>query len=371
MKDDITPSLIESVNKSFEANYNSSPQIEKLISKEVKTYKDAYRYAEQVGQARALSYMEISSEVLPDGKMYYNIASRLMEDTLGADQQMIAEYAASAQETANKKSGINLKAQKADLNQDRIDGFVNRLSSEETFDDVAWILNEPVKTFARSVVDDTVKKNAEFQNRAGVKATVVRTSAPKCCEWCSNLAGTYTYPRVAGEVFARHDSCRCILDYEGRRLSAYEKNGKAHSFRDLGEQDRIDARKQKAQDEIKKIESTPFKTREAVGAMARKFYVESEKPLMGADDLYIKQGTYVEGVKVIASGEGIHDVKRLVSEYRLPNGELTKPEDWYKVRGRASITDGNSDFGKREVHWYQAKNIGKVEFKFPSNPKQR
>lgn len=241
MKEDITPSLIESVNKSFEANYNSSPQIEKLLKKETKTYKDAYRYAEQVGQARALSYMDISSEVLPDGKMYYNIASRLMEDTLGADQQMIAEYAASAQETANKKSGINLKAQKADLNQDRIDGFVNRLSSEETFDDVAWILNEPVKTFARSVVDDTVKKNAEFQNRAGVKATVVRTSAPKCCEWCSNLAGTYTYPRVAGEVFARHDNCRCTLDYEGKRLEAYtSRGGKTNTFRDT---DKIQERK--------------------------------------------------------------------------------------------------------------------------------
>ena len=283
MKEDITPSLIESVNKSFEANYNSSPQIEKLLKKETKTYKDAYRYAEQVGQARALSYMDISSEVLPDGKMYYNIASRLMEDTLGADQQMIAEYAASAQETANKKSGINLKAQKADLNQDRIDGFVNRLSSEETFDDVAWILNEPVKTFARSVVDDTVKKNAEFQNRAGVKATVVRTSAPKCCEWCSNLAGTYTYPRVAGEVFARHDSCRCTLDYEGRRLSAYtSKAGRTNTFRDLGEQEKIEKRIQYEQKKTdfyvgKNQKILPERFREWIGTNKMQEYLESVK----------------------------------------------------------------------------------------------
>ena len=241
MKDDIAPSLIEKVNKSFEANYNSSPQIEKLISKDVKTYKDAYRYAEQVGQARALSYMEISSEVLPDGKMYYNIASRLMEDTLGADQKRIAEYAASAQETANKKSKLKLKAQIAELDQDRIEGFVNRLSSEEVFDDVSWILNEPVKTFARSVVDDTVRANAEFQNRAGVTAYIIRTAAFNCCPWCLDLAGEYTYPKVAGEVFARHDNCRCTLDYEGKRLEAYtSRGGKANTFRDT---DKIQERK--------------------------------------------------------------------------------------------------------------------------------
>ena len=251
MKDDIAPSLIEKVNKSFEANYNSSPQIEKLISKEVKTYKDAYRYAEQVGQARALSYMEISSEVLPDGKMYYNIASRLMEDTLGADQKMIAEYAASAQETANKKSGLKLKAQMAELDEDRIEGFVARLSNEEVFDDVSWILNEPVKTFERSVVDDTVKKNAEFQNRAGVEATVIRIAAYGCCPWCLDLAGEYTYPKVAGEVFQRHDNCRCTLDYNGKRLKAYAVEDSnafwgmrdTHTFRDL---DKLEERKQYA-----------------------------------------------------------------------------------------------------------------------------
>lgn len=242
MKDDITPSLIESVNKAFEDNYNSSPTIAKLLKKGKKaTYKDAYRYAEQVGNARALAFTEqISSDVLPDGRMYYNIASRLMEDTLGSDQQMITEYAATAQQNVNKQGGINLKAQKADLNQERIDGFVNRLSSEENFDAVAWILQEPVRTYARTVVDDTVKKNAEFQNKAGIKATITRIAAAKCCDWCSGIAGTYTYPRVGGKVFARHDYCKCSLDYEGKKLNAYAHNGVAHSFRDT---EKIDERK--------------------------------------------------------------------------------------------------------------------------------
>ena len=124
---------------------------------------------------------------------------------------------------------------------------MNRLSSEDDYDSVSWILDEPVKTFARSVVDDTVKKNAEFQDRAGITATIIRTAEFKCCPWCADLAGDYTYP-APGEVFQRHDNCRCTLDYEGKRLQAYAVLDDSsiwgvrdtHTFRDL---DKVEERK--------------------------------------------------------------------------------------------------------------------------------
>ena len=259
MKEDITPALIENVNKAFQENYDNNQRIARLLEKGNKaSYKDAYSYAEQVGTARAKAFKsQISSEVLPDGKMYYNIAERLMNDTLSADHEMIAEYAKSVQTNVNKKGNLNLKAQKADLDEDRIEGFVNRLSSEDDFDSVSWILDEPVKTYARSVVDDTVKKNAEFQSRAGIHASIIRTAAAGCCLWCLGLAGDYSYP-APGEVFQRHDNCRCTLDYEGKRLQAYavEDNSSiwgvrdTHTFRDL---DKVEERKLFAETKMKQI----------------------------------------------------------------------------------------------------------------------
>ena len=47
----------------------------------------------------------------------------------------------------------------------------------------------------------------------------------------SNLEGDYTYTNVPREVFQRHDHCKCTVDYEGRKLKAYESGGKAHTFR--------------------------------------------------------------------------------------------------------------------------------------------
>ena len=95
--------------------------------------------------------------------------------------------------------------------------------------------------------------------------------------------------------------------------------------------------------------------------MAKTFYVKVPKPLK-QDNWYIKPGSMVTGVKVIAQGKKIHDVKYLIEKYPLDNGELTKPEDWYKVRGTAVITDGKEEKIK-EIHWYQCENIGKVDYK--------
>ena len=261
---DITPELINKVNRAFENNCNKDKNLlaaEKKLKEKTATYQDAYSYAESIGTARAKAFKsEISSQVLPDGKMYFNIADSLMNDSLSTDHEMAAEYAKKVQQIANEKANIKLKAQKADLNQDRIDGFVNRLSSEDSYDDIKWLLDEPVKVHALSVVDDTIKKNATFQGKAGIKATVIRDAKADCCQWCNDLAGDYVYPKVPREVFARHDNCRCTLDYEGRRLSAYTSaGGKTNTFRDLGEQDKIEARKQLSDASIINS-STRFKT---------------------------------------------------------------------------------------------------------------
>lgn len=248
MDKDIAPKLIENVNKDFEANIAKDKRtaaLNKKLAAGMAKYEDAYDYAESVGKARVKAFdAQVTSEILPDGKMYYNIASRLLEDSLTTDHDMITDYAAGVQKSYNEKSGIGLNAIKADVDKDRIKGFVEGVCNADNYDDVKWKLKEPIITHARSVVDDTIKKNAQFQHKAGIKATVVRDAKADCCKWCTDLAGDYTYPKVPGEVFARHDNCRCTLDYNGRRLTAYESGGKAHTFRDQGEQERIEARKE-------------------------------------------------------------------------------------------------------------------------------
>ncbi|HEM2809403.1 TPA: hypothetical protein U0616_001188 [Streptococcus suis] len=93
---------------------------------------------------------------------------------------------------------------------------------------------------------------------------------------------------------------------------------------------------------------------QSLSAMARPIFVKREYPVKGS--VPIKQGTKITNIEVIA-GKGVRrqidDIRRLVRD----NGG--DANDWPKVKGHAILTDGT----KAEVHWYQAKNIGKIEFK--------
>ena len=116
----------------------------------------------------------------------------------------------------------------------------------------------------------------------------------------------------------------------------------------------------------KKLIESDWKTGRSVGAMAKRFYVDEENSVKVDEvpDWIIKEHTDVTGVKVIASGTKIRDVQRLINQYPLQNGKLTPAKDWYKVRGTATLfnTRTKSEM-KAEIHWYQCKDIGKVEFK--------
>ncbi len=107
--------------------------------------------------------------------------------------------------------------------------------------------------------------------------------------------------------------------------------------------------------------SEKFVLPQDLSAMAKKFFVQTEKPLKDSE-LFLKKGSTVTGVKVIAEGENIRDVQRLINKYLLPNGEKTQAQDWYKCRGTAVVTNGTEEKIK-EIHWYQCANIGKIEFK--------
>ncbi len=150
--------------------------------------------------------------------MYWNIADRVLRPLLESYYALAAEAARMVQDKLNRRAGLGLKAVAAEMPQGRVDGILNVVTSGD-YEDTSWILGEPLETFCRAAVDDTLKANLEFQSKAGLAARIIRkTTGRKCCEVCSRLAGTYKYPEdtwdVEPSVFWRHNSCRCVVEYD-------------------------------------------------------------------------------------------------------------------------------------------------------------
>lgn len=242
---DVAPELLELIQKDFEENYSKSELIASLYQKVrngTATYLEVNDYAIEVGEILANAYQRnLSSSVLPDGHMYYNIANRILTPTLTNNYNLIREVTSDVQTSLNKKTGIGIKALVPKLNEDRIKGLIEKIVGTENFDDVKWVLDEPVKNFSQSIVDDSIKDNAEFQYEAGMQPQIVRRLAGGCCDWCKEVAGIYIYPKVPRDVYRRHQRCRCTVEYDpgtGKRQNVHTKK-----WRTQEEYDKIEIRK--------------------------------------------------------------------------------------------------------------------------------
>lgn len=219
MDKDIVPDLLDLIEKSFQNKFKKDEKIkrlETLLFEKKSNHMSSNEYAMRLGDILSECYLEnISEGILPNETMYYNIAKRIIEPTLKKNYKLVSTYASDTQTNLNRQAGLNIKGLKPEINQDRIDGIINRVS-EDKFDKTKWVLKEPISNFTQAVVDDIVKTNAEFHSNLGLSPKIVRKEHGSCCDWCKKLVGSYNYDDISNtgnDVFRRHRHCRCTVEY--------------------------------------------------------------------------------------------------------------------------------------------------------------
>ena len=215
--EDVTPGLIEAVKAEFANAYEKSGKVQRLLAavkSGTATYAEAQQYAIEVSRLIGEVFEKhVSSAALPDGRMYYNIASRLIPSTMDENHTLVADYAKRVQESLNRKAGLGMKAQTADLDKGRVNGLVELAVKGKQYDEVSGQLLRKFEIYSQSIVDDTIQANVNFQGKSGLRPVVYRRSTGRCCEWCRALAGKYIYP-VELDVYKRHENCRCTVEYD-------------------------------------------------------------------------------------------------------------------------------------------------------------
>lgn len=229
--DDIAPSLIKAVQDAVNANVRANQRLadlRSLIAEGRATYADAAEYAREYGNmVKQAMAANVSSEVLPDGKMYWNIADRLFDEVMTAEFSEISQQCEQVQTSLNQAAGIGVKAQVPELDPEKIKGLKEYASRADQYDDVKASVENALVTYSQSIVDESVRKNADFQAKSGMHPRIIRSAAPGCCRWCTQLAGSYDYPEdTPDDVFRRHANCNCVVEYyprDGRRQNVWTK----------------------------------------------------------------------------------------------------------------------------------------------------
>lgn len=225
---DVTPSLLEKITNHFNNSLKTDKKylrIIKRIENKKLSWDLANDYSIRLGELLSNSLTTfITPDSLPNGRFYYNIANEILTTALTRNQSMIADVAEIVQAFQNERAGIGIKALRPTLDNDRIKGFIDKVSNAEDFASVDWVLKEPIVNYSQSVVDDAIKQNARFQAKAGLRVNVEREAEAHACAWCRALSGTYNVNEsfeIPHEVFQRHENCRCKVTYNSVKLKPY------------------------------------------------------------------------------------------------------------------------------------------------------
>lgn len=195
--DDVALQLLQKMQQSFEELYRADRKIAAILTKiqaGTATHMDTQAYAARVGDlVSTVMVSKLNSGVLPDGKMYYNIAQRTILPAMRTGHQMITTTADEVERELRRRAGIGINPRWTGMDEGRVKAIIEKACSGESFDDVAYVLDEPVKNTMQSFVDDFVRNNADQLRQMGMRPKITRRVVGSCCEWCAALAGTYDY----------------------------------------------------------------------------------------------------------------------------------------------------------------------------------
>lgn len=224
MAADVVPVLNEKIQTSFQTNMMKDrriTQISNRIRDGTATFYDGHDYAERLGENLSKAIRSnLNAETLPDGRLYYNIAQRTVTPALMENYELTNDVAEQIQSLLDAKQGIGLKSVKADFPKARIQGLIDKMTTEGiSLEDALVWLGEPIINNSEAFFDDFIDSNAKFRNDAGLKATLTRTAESNCCSWCAALAGIYEYGNAPDDIYRRHEFCRCTVTYQSERKS--------------------------------------------------------------------------------------------------------------------------------------------------------
>lgn len=205
-------------------------------------------------------------------------ALEALSSSMQLDRDLIAEIAQGVQQRMYERAGVKLRAIKAEYNADAIRGVAQSVSGYQDIHDpeAQRSIKELLQSYGMGTVDDTIRRNAPIAEAAGLEPQIIRTTEAHStrtrrqivrgrtytsqyevpCQWCQELAGTYTYVSRASmddAIFRRHKGCRCTCTYRFRR-TAQDAWDHSHTWQ-VAEERAREAVKQAAKEQATKEEA--------------------------------------------------------------------------------------------------------------------
>ena len=224
--EDIAPQLLKEIEDVFKTKVKKDSYISKFLLKVQKgnvNFEDMQLYSKKLGELLGNTFVDVLKEdVLPDGKLYWNIAERTILPMLNNNYDLVTKASVEVQKIIDVKDGIGLKAIVPKRPDERIKGILDNVTVDGiAFSETQKRMKENTVNITEHFFDEFIKKNSEFRYKAGMNPQIIRVLLGKNpCNFCKSLAGTYDYEKVkntGNKVFIRHNECHCQVIYKNNK----------------------------------------------------------------------------------------------------------------------------------------------------------
>lgn len=204
----------EDIKEPFLRALNLDRRASKLIT-EIEagrgTYEMASEYAARVGDCLA----KVLRRHAPVESITEWDLDNLIPPALGLDHSIVTYACEQVQTRMNANAQLGIRFQAPEFDSNRAYGLVAELRDNPEFTNIEASFYDQLANFSQNVVDDAIRDNAGLMSRAGVRSLIIRRAEYGACPWCEEVAGTYDYDEVrrGGDVWRRHENCRCTIDF--------------------------------------------------------------------------------------------------------------------------------------------------------------
>lgn len=214
---DVAPELLEKVTNAFRKGVDENKTLRAAAARITAGrggFPQAERIAQEIGkELTAACERYLTAESLPNGRLYYNIADRVLRPNLEEGYTESQYYTGQVVDQVNSRAGFGMRASYQELDTDRIQGIIDAVSAKEVVEESMQYLREPLINLFQSAVTGMAEHNARVAYESGLRPKIIRTAEGGACKWCQDLAGDYSYPVTNQEVYHRHEFCRCTVEY--------------------------------------------------------------------------------------------------------------------------------------------------------------
>ena len=179
------------------------------------------RFAEMAGDilSEALDKVFTSGD-LPDGKLYQNIAEKVITPMLQQNHSLVNEVCGYVMDDKNAAAKIGVKAVTAGFNADRAEKIA-QIAANSGGVKKGSKAAQLITNMSLSFVDEFIQANADLHKDLGMVPQIQRIyhGKPGGCGFCEDriYSGEYRDPDMPEGIFQRHRDCKCTLIYEPQK----------------------------------------------------------------------------------------------------------------------------------------------------------